>query len=565
MSRSTTPVVTLGALAFIMSQAAACADPAPGPGIGAADVTVATSGADLDPDGYSVRVDNNPPLSVAINGAITFSALTAGDHAVTLGGVAANCVVSDNPRTVHVSVGATAQVEFVITCALITGELEVRIATTGADLDPDGYSVRVDSSPAQPVTINGTITLSALTAGDHAVALNGVAANCTVTGDSLRTVRVSAGATARVDFAIDCAQLSGDLQVTISTTGADLDPDGYTVTVDVDQPQHAAINDTLTLSTLTAGSHTLTLGGVAPNCWLGANPLSVALTPPSALARFGVVCLTLAAGSVIAFEHFFTNSYDSYYGPIGVADEAGHTLDLANGVGRPTWSPDGTRIAFEGQVSTGAYHIFVVNHDGTNRSDLTPTLSSSEPAWRPDGSKIAFVASGGVNLMNPDGSGVVQVPNTFIPGARQAYGRLAWSPDGNRIAFTCLMQGVSGICSINVDGTGFVLLTSSAGGDMDPAWSPDGMRIAFTRVGLTPGSWAVTIVLMNADGSGVTQLAYGSAPAWSPDGTRIAMNGVICDDPNDPYNCHGAIQLIRVDGSGLGLFARDGYDPAWKP
>ena len=61
---------------------------------------------------------------------------------------------------------------------LALGTAQITVATSGADLDPDGYSVRVDGGSVQPVSINGTITLSALSAGDHAVALNGVAANC---------------------------------------------------------------------------------------------------------------------------------------------------------------------------------------------------------------------------------------------------------------------------------------------------------------------------------------------------------------------------------------------------
>jgi len=151
MSRSTAPGVAIGALAFIMSQAVACADPAPGPAIGAveaigaAEVTVATSGESVDPDGYSVRVASVPAQPVAINGTITLSALAAGDHAVALNDVAANCaVIGDNPRTVRVSAGATARIDFAIACVTVGASVTVEPGTLA--LDP-GAAVQLVATP----------------------------------------------------------------------------------------------------------------------------------------------------------------------------------------------------------------------------------------------------------------------------------------------------------------------------------------------------------------------------------------------------------------------------------
>src|SRR5256886_5124812 len=65
--------------------------------------------------------------------------------------------------------------------------------------------------------------------------LSGVAGNCTVGGANPRTVAVPSGGTISTTFSVSCAPTgggTGSLTVTTSTTGSDLDPDGYTVTLD---------------------------------------------------------------------------------------------------------------------------------------------------------------------------------------------------------------------------------------------------------------------------------------------------------------------------------------------
>src|SRR5205085_3072645 len=62
---------------------------------------------------------------------------------------------------------------------------------------------------------------------------------------------------------------TGSLTVTTSTSGSDLDPDGYTVTVEGAGSQPIPTNSGgsgVTFSGLAAGSHSVALSGVAPNC-----------------------------------------------------------------------------------------------------------------------------------------------------------------------------------------------------------------------------------------------------------------------------------------------------------
>ena len=89
----------------------------PLPDLGTLAVTVATSGSDIAPDGYTVTVDGSLSQSVGANGLVTFTGLAAGDHTVSLSGVASNCTVSGGPsRTATVIAGATTTVPYSVNC-----------------------------------------------------------------------------------------------------------------------------------------------------------------------------------------------------------------------------------------------------------------------------------------------------------------------------------------------------------------------------------------------------------------------------------------------------------------
>ena len=88
-----------------------------------------------------------------------------------------------------------------------TGAIAVTVATASADvdLDPDGYTLSVDGGPSTAVGVNGTVTIDAVPRGGHLVRIDGLAANCAVSGPNQVWVDLSGStATAPAAFAVFC-------------------------------------------------------------------------------------------------------------------------------------------------------------------------------------------------------------------------------------------------------------------------------------------------------------------------------------------------------------------------
>ena len=156
----------------------------------------------------------------------------------------------------------------------------------------------------------------------------------------------------------------------------------------------------------------------------------------------------------------------------------------------PTWSPDGTKIAFTKPYLYSPFesrtNIYVMGADGSNVRKLTSTFgeSNTSPTWSPDGNKIAFAnhAFGqyGIWVINADGSGQKRITQP----QDEEDGRPSWSPDGKHIAFVRRSQSKAlAIFSVNIETNQIVQLTFPGSGNWDlaPAWAPTGKTIAFVR------------------------------------------------------------------------------------
>jgi hypothetical protein len=102
---------------------ASCGDDVTTPTEGSIRIQTTTSGADIDPDGYNVRVDEESALAIGATGEVVINDVRIGRHLVTLAGLAANCTITEglNPQTTDVVGDETVTVRFAVNCAPLDG------------------------------------------------------------------------------------------------------------------------------------------------------------------------------------------------------------------------------------------------------------------------------------------------------------------------------------------------------------------------------------------------------------------------------------------------------------
>lgn len=273
----------------------ACSDDEPNePDTGSVDVSVVTTGGTPDPDGYTVSINGGTPVAIPVTGQETIDDLEPGDYTVTIAGLASNCTLEgDNPRVVTVVANDDVNVTFVISCPTPVGSIRITNATTGAQLDPDGYTATVGSGTAQLLGVNEEITVGNLALGAQSVTLGGIASNCTVTGSNPVNVTVTANGTVDAAFAVNCVATTGSILVKTINNGDGDDDDGFRYSIDGGPLQIIGIFNEVLVSGLTPGSHSITLSGLAPNCTVtSANPINRTVSAGGTItAGFQVNCV----------------------------------------------------------------------------------------------------------------------------------------------------------------------------------------------------------------------------------------------------------------------------------
>src|SRR5439155_20764250 len=78
----------------------------------------------------------------------------------------------------------------------------------------------------------------------------------------------------------------------------------------------------------------------------------------------------------------------------------------------PSWSPDGSEIAFSASTGGGAVNIYIVGSTGLGLTQIVDSNADTDPAWSPDGSLIALTSAGSLATVPPSGG-----TPTAIPGA----------------------------------------------------------------------------------------------------------------------------------------------------
>ena len=155
--------------------------------------------------------------------------------------------------------------------------------------------------------------------------------------------------------------------------------------------------------------------------------------------------------------------------------EAKRITDYFNDAHLPTWSPDGSRIAYYA-FRDGDYDLWTARPDGSDARQLTHgEFDDREPSWSPDGKTIAFASErgGGYDIWTIDiASGAL---TQLTKGAREDRAP-AWSADSATIVFSASEAGKTAIYSVPAKGGEAKLLSAAPAGVRydSPSLSPKG-------------------------------------------------------------------------------------------
>jgi TolB protein len=181
-----------------------------------------------------------------------------------------------------------------------------------------------------------------------------------------------------------------------------------------------------------------------------------------------------------------------------------------------------TRLAYVTK-SASRYTLWVADSDGENAQ---PALSSPEsiisPTWSPDGSQLAYVS---FEARKP----VIYLHDVFT-GRRRLLANFkgsnsapAWSPDGRSLVVTLSRDGGSQLYMISASGGEPRRLTQSQSIDTEPAFSPDGSTLYF----VSDRGGAPQIYRMPVAGGAAQRVtfsgSYNVSPTISPDGRWLAF------------------------------------------
>jgi Tol biopolymer transport system component/predicted Ser/Thr protein kinase len=278
---------------------------------------------------------------------------------------------------------------------------------------------------------------------------------------------------------------------------------------------------------------------------------------------------------------------------------------VAEGQRWPQWSPDGSRLVFQAgrqglsaHVSSAAGMLYQTPALGGTPRKLfgsVPGGLAISPSWSPDGTRIAFAGSGGLYIVPPDGDGV---PRVVAAGSDVHSPR--WSPDGNKIAyvsggsiFTFGEESLGNVSTstvmmVTLDNGRVTQITKGDWLDTNPVWMPDSRTLLFisSRAGgrdvytirLTPGGQPdreperltsglnAHTISVSTDGKLLAYASYApSANIWS---IGIPEEGVasIADAKQITFGNEKIEKLaISEDGQWLAYDSdRNGYADIWK-
>jgi Tol biopolymer transport system component/DNA-binding winged helix-turn-helix (wHTH) protein len=211
-----------------------------------------------------------------------------------------------------------------------------------------------------------------------------------------------------------------------------------------------------------------------------------------------------------------------------------------------SWSPDSKSLAYWSIGERGS-HIFLLDLDTLRSRVMNPDLhcwDMASPSFSPDGTKLAFVCTSSIAVY-----AIFEVPLTAGSPRRlvsmMGYFRgLTWSADARRIIVSNDSGDGGSLWQVDLDGRVHKLPFGEEG--TDPSAAGRGNKLAYVRGSQIVDIWRLDLRAEHPEKS-ATKLIYSTriqrVPQYSPDGNKIVFE-------SDRSGTH-EVWLADADGSNL--------------
>ena len=186
---------------------------------------------------------------------------------------------------------------------------------------------------------------------------------------------------------------------------------------------------------------------------------------------------------------------------------------------QPTWSPDGSRIAWS-RIDRRGSALVTSQFDGSGRSEVRVPFAPFYIAWSPRGDRLAYLSNWTVVDDSSIALRVVEVGEEGLQAQTLADGQpfyFSWAPDGERLLTHIGNERVE-VQAVTGEQTPVVI---TGGAFQSPQWAPDGGALLYVLADAVEQ----LLVVMDLEGNLVQEITDFDGRitfAMSPDGSRVA-------------------------------------------
>jgi Tol biopolymer transport system component len=233
------------------------------------------------------------------------------------------------------------------------------------------------------------------------------------------------------------------------------------------------------------------------------------------------------------------------------------------------WTPDSRKLAIVDKYAPdNPMSIFLLDPATGERKQLTfpppKALGDSAPSFSPDGSSIAFIRTFSLAVTDifivPVAGGE---PRRLTHDGRRIFG-MVWDRTANRIIFSSSRAGSARLWRIAPNGGGLERIVNIGENASFVTVSPQGDRLAYTRSQIDTNVWRYAVPQSGGDPQPLRLFPSNrqeTGPRYSPDGRRIAFSS----------NRSGSQEIWIADSEGASALPLTSFggpatgSPNWSP